>query len=98
MSDTLDMATRLRNAANAKREKSGKRVKSDAILATVVSFLNNDDKQFEAVETMFPSSTKLSSVVARFRTVISENRLDELVYPVIDADHAYIVKLVEPES
>lgn len=95
MSDTLDMATLLRNAAQAKRNKSQGRVSSTTLLATITEFLNNDNMQFVAVEDKFPSGTKHSSIVARFRNVIIENKVDELVYPIVNDDHVYLVKLVE---
>lgn len=93
----LDQATILRNLANAKREKSGKRVSSTTLLAEVTDFLNDDDDEFRAVENIMPGS-KLSAVVARFRNIIVENKVDELVYPVISDDHVYLVKLVSSEA
>lgn len=93
MADTLDMATLLRNAANAKRTKSQSRVSSTTLLAKVTEFLNDNDMQFVAVEDTFPSGTKLSAIVARFRNIIIENKVDELVYPVVNDDHVYLVKL-----
>lgn len=91
--EALDQATILRNLANAKREKSGKRVSSTTLLAEVTDFLNDNNDEFRAVENVFPSNTKHSSIVARFRSIIVENKVDELVYPVIADDHVYLVKL-----
>jgi hypothetical protein len=95
MAETLDQATILRNLANSKREKSTKRVKSDTLLSKVTAFLNDDNQQFLAVEDVFPPNTKHSSIVARFRAIIVENKLDELAYPVISDDHVFLVKLVD---
>lgn len=93
--ETLDQATLLRNAALAKKNRSGNRVPATTLLAKCVGFLNNDNQQFLAVEDMFPAGTKHTAIVARFRTVIIENKLDELVYPIVNDDHVYLVKLVE---
>jgi hypothetical protein len=92
--EPLDQATILRNLAEAKRNKSGNRVTSDTIRNKVTSFLNNDNLQFEAVEGLYPSGTKHSAIVARFRTVIMESKLDSTVYPIVAEDHVYLVKLV----
>lgn len=92
----LDQATILRNLAQAKREKSNNRVSSTTLLATVTEFLNSDS-QFIAVENVMPKS-KLSAVVARFRTIVTENNVSDLVYPVIADDHVYLVKLAVDES
>jgi hypothetical protein len=89
----VDQAAIYRAQAMAKRTKSGQRVSSDTVLAKVVSFLNNANLQFLAVENTFPASTKHSSIVSRFRNVIIENKLDELVYPILADDHVMLIKL-----
>jgi hypothetical protein len=98
MTETLDQATLLRNAAIAKKMKSGNRVSASTLLATVVGFLNNENMLFLAVDDKFPNGTKHTAVVARFRSIILENKLDELVYPIVNDDHVYLVKLTEPED
>lgn len=91
----LTQAQILRNLAETKRNKSQNRVSSTTVLAEVTDFLNDDNDEFRAVENMFPNGTKHSSIVARFRNVIVENKVDELVYPVIADDHVYLVKLAQ---
>ena len=98
MSDTLDMATLLRNKANSARNKSNSRVSQTTLLAKITEFLNDDDMQFASVENLYPAGTKHSSIVARFRSIIVENKMDELVYPVNDENHVDLVKLVGSES
>ena len=96
--DALDQATLLRNAALAKKNKSSQRVPATTLLAKVVSFLNNENMQFLAVEDTFVPGTKHTAIIARFRSIIIENKLDDLVYPVVNEDHVYLVKLVDPED
>ena len=93
--EALDQATLLRNAALAKKNKSSQRVPATTLLAKVVGFLNNGDLQFLAVEDTFVPGTKHTAIIARFRGIIIENKLDDLVYPVINDDHVFLVKLVE---
>lgn len=92
----LDQATLLRNAAQAKKNKTSTRVSSDTLLAKVAAFLNDADTEFIMVDDVFGSGTTHSSIVSRFRTVIIANQLDELCYPVAMDDHVFIVKLVAP--
>lgn len=96
--ETLTQAQLLRNMALAKKAKSGSRVAATTLLATVTTFLNDENLQVLAVEDKFPSGTKHTAIVARFRSIIIENKLDELVYPVINDDHVWLVKLVESED
>src|SRR6266403_5074942 len=93
--DTLDQATLLRNAALAKKNKSSQRVPATTLLAKVVGFLNNGNLQFLAVDDSFVPGTKHTAIVARFRSIIIENKLDDLVYPIINDDHVFLVTLVE---
>jgi hypothetical protein len=98
MAETLDQATLLRNKARAKRAKSGNRVTAETRLAVCVKFLNDDNMEFLAVENVYAPGTKYTQIVAGFRTVILENKLDELVYPVVDGDHVFLIKLTDPEA
>lgn len=96
MDATVDQATLLRNAALAKKMKSGNRVSAETRLNKVVAFLNNANLQFLAVEDTYPSGTKHTAIVNAFKTVIVENKLDGLVYPIVNDDHVFLVKLIEP--
>ena len=87
-----------RIAALAKKNKSSQRVPATTLLAKVVGFLNDENLQFLAVEDSFASGTKHTSIIARFRSIIIENKLDELVYPIVNEDHVYLVKLVENDG
>lgn len=91
----LDQAKMLRDAAIAKKQKSASRVTAATRLAVVIAFLNNDGLQFEAVEDTYAAGTKHTQIVAGFRSVIVENKLDELVYPIISDGHVFLVKLVD---
>jgi hypothetical protein len=94
--ETLDEATVLRNMAQAARaKKDEKQVKSSEVLSRIVKFLNNDNLQFEAVEDLYPASRSNTSILASFRKQVIENKLDDLVFPVITDDHVMLVKLVE---
>jgi hypothetical protein len=97
MTELVDQATMLRNAALAKIAKASNRVTGEMVLGRVITFLNNENLQFLAVEDTFPNGTKHTAIVGRFKTVIIENKLDGLVYPVINGDHVFLTKLVAPE-
>jgi len=98
MSELVSIADRLRNKATAKKEKAGNRVSSDTILNTVVTFLNDNGMAFTTVEGLFPTSAKSAAIIGRFRNVIIENKLDDLVWPVEDDGHVYLTKLVENDD
>lgn len=85
----------LRAAALKNKNKSDARVTSDTILAVIVAFLNSTDLML-AVEDTFPTGKSHSSIVARFKNVVMENNLSELVYPVVQADHVWLVKFEQP--
>jgi hypothetical protein len=90
----IDKATLLRNAAQNKRDKAAKgQVKKETLLAKVATFLNDDAMDFVAVSDMFPNGYANSAIVARFRTVIIENKLDELCYPIEMDGEVYVTKL-----
>lgn len=96
--ETLTQAQLLRNMALAKKAKSGNRVPTPILLAAVTTFLNDENLQVLAVEDKFAPGYKHTAIVARFRNIIIENKLDDLVYPVINDDHVWLVKLVESED
>jgi hypothetical protein len=98
MADTLDQATLYRNQALAKKNKSANRIPATTILAKVVSFLNDENLDFLAVEDVMPTGTKHTAIVNRFKTVIVENKLDGLVYPIVADDHVLLINLVESDA
>jgi len=90
----ISKAELLRNAAEKKKNKSGQRVSSDTLLAKVAAFLNDATLEYLVLTGIFPASTKNSAIVNRFKTVIMENNLSELCYPIEMDDEPYLVKFV----
>ena len=97
MTELVSLADQLRNKAVAKKEKAANRVSSDTILAAVVNFLNDNGMEYVVVSHYFPKS-KPSAIIARFRNVIIENQLDELVWPVENDGSVYLTQLVENDN
>jgi len=92
----LDKATLYRNAALAKKNKSASRVSATTVLARVVDFLNSENLQFLAVDDTYVPGTKHTAIVNSFKRIILENKLDDLVYPIVADDHVLLIKLVSP--
>lgn len=98
MAELLSMADRLRNKANAKKDKAGSQVSSETITSIVVNFLNDDTMSYLAVSDTFGGNKPASQIVQRFRKVIIEQQLDELVYPVEDDGTVYLSLLVDRDE
>lgn len=90
-------ADRRRALALSRKSKLAARVPASTLLARIARLLNDENIVELAVSDVYPNS-KPSVVVARFRTVIIDSKLDELVYPVHDDTDGlvYIVKLNAP--
>ena len=98
MAELVTLADRLRNKANEKKDKAGSQVSSETILNIVVKFLNDDNMDYLAVSDTFTGNKPASQIVQRFRKVIIDQQLDELVYPVEDDGTVYLSLLVERDE
>lgn len=81
----------LRNTALASRDKKRNKVSSTAVRAIIVNFLNSGD--FSTVVDWPNKSAKSGAVVQRLKTIIEEDNLGELVYPVQNDNGVNLVTL-----
>lgn len=99
MSDAVSKLAILRGRAQAKREKKGKQIKSETLLAIVAEFLNTGNDQTTVENTYLTTNpTKAySAIEAAFNKVIDANNLSHLVACVSmgDEDHVYLVNMNE---
>lgn len=90
---TVDVAARLKAKALDAKLKTEQRVSSEQIMLKVTEFLNSD-KSHADVTLTYPVGKPLSQIEATFKRVIRSEHIDELVWPIKDADKVFLVKLV----
>lgn len=81
----------LRNTAIASRDKKRNKVSSTVVRTMIVNFLNSGD--FSTVVDWPNKSAKEGAIVQRLKTIIEEDNLGELVYPVTNDNGVNLVTL-----
>ena len=82
----------LRAAAQKSRSKSQNHIPREVIAGHVVEFLNSDETEAMNVENWFNAGTPLGNVASRIKTILKEDGLSELAWPVKMTDGVHLVK------
>jgi hypothetical protein len=94
MSENITPAQMYANRAKANQAKSASRVSGDLVRSFIADFLNSDEQYVTHVEEKLFHGGKPNAAVSRLKTIIREDGLNELCWPLTDASDGAVLTRV----